>query len=561
MSFSRRIKYFKQIAILLTFFWTLLTALFAFYQFYNEKKHIEATSLEKVRGVGEQSTSFIYWAYEQKVNAISDEQKYSIKNNFSLKELLYILAKQSHMELKIESVYKDINGLEAPFGVKRALNNMKNTRQEHHAIFEKEGQKYLFFTKPLIANESCLRCHVHDEEALGSLLGYTTIEMKVPTFKEANEQSYYFLITMYFGTWILGLFAIWWIHLKGKNYLNEKTRLYEESMYALIDMMEKRDSYTAGHSQRVAEYSKMLVLAFGYSEEEADFVYKAGMLHDIGKIEIPDAILLKPEKLTQTEYTLIKHHSNASYELLCREPFGVLAHIVLHHHERYDGKGYPDGLKGDQIPFFAQIIAVADTFDAITTNRAYRKSLSKEHAIAILEEESGKQFNPQIVSMAKKVFAEISLPENTTQMPKDLLEEMRFSYYFRDQLTGYYNSNYLKFIFAHAGDCQMTMLCIDHLNCQNFAFYNKKHGWKEGDALLQRIANEIHAIYPEAIIVRIYSDNFLVLHTQKHEHMDYHRIDTLLEKEGLVMMYEHIDLNMHEPLSFEILEDKLLNNV
>jgi GGDEF domain-containing protein len=357
------------------------------------------------------------------------------------------------------------------------------------------------------------------------------------------------------------LFAIWWIHLKGKNYLNEKTRLYEESMYALIDMMEKRDSYTAGHSQRVAEYSKMLVLAFGYSEEDADFVYKAGMLHDIGKIEIPDAILLKPEKLTPIEYTLIKHHSNASYELLCREPFGALAHIVLHHHERYDGKGYPDGLKGDQIPFFAQIIAVADTFDAITTNRAYRKSLSKEHAIAILEEESGKQFNPQIVLMAKKVFAEISLPENTTQMPKDLLEEMRFSYYFRDQLTGYYNSNYLKFIFAHAGDCQKTMLCIDHLNCQNFASYNKKRGWKEGDALLQRIANEIHAIYPEAIIIRIYSDNFLVLHTQKHEHMDYHRIDTFLEEEGLVMMYEQIDLNMHEPISFEILEDKLLNNV
>jgi len=560
MSFSRRIKYFKQIAILLTIFWTLLTALFAFYQFYNEKKHIEETSLEKVRGVGEQSASFIYWAYEQKVNAMSDEQKYSVKNNFSLKELLSILAKQSHMELKIEPVYKDITALIAPFGVKRALNNMKSTLQEHHAIFEKEGQKYLFYTKPLLANESCLRCHVHDEEAVGSLLGYTTIEMKVPTFQEANEQSYYFLITMYFGTWILGLFAIWWIHLKGKNYLNEKTRLYEESMYALIDMMEKRDSYTAGHSQRVAEYSKLLVLAFGYSEEEADFVYKSGMLHDIGKIEIPDAILLKPEKLTPIEYTLIKRHSTASYELLCREPFSALADIVLHHHERYDGKGYPDGLKGEQIPFFAQIISVADAFDAITTNRAYRKSLSREQAIFILEEESGKQFNPMIVSVAKKVFAGIVLPENTTQMPKDLLEEMRFSYYFRDQLTGYYNSNYLKFIFAHAGDCQMTMLGIDHLNCQNFASYNKKRGWKEGDALLQRIAHEIHAIYPDAIIIRVYSDNFLVLHTQKHEHMDYQRIDTLLEAQGLSMTYGHINVSMDEPISFEILEDKLLNN-
>ena len=115
-------------------------------------------------------------------------------------------------------------------------------------------------------------------------------------------------------------------------------------MYGLIDMMEKRDSYTAGHSQRVAEYSRLIVLASGGSHDDADFVYKAGMLHDIGKIEIPDAILLKPDKLNETEYALIKRHSTASYELLCREPFSSLANIVLHHHERYDGKGYRHNL-------------------------------------------------------------------------------------------------------------------------------------------------------------------------------------------------------------------------
>lgn len=561
MSVTKRIKYFKQIAMFLTFFWTILTAIFACYQLYNEEKHIAKSSLEKIRGVSEQSVAFIYWAYEQKAKVLSDESKYSVKNNFSLKELLYVLAKQSHMDLKIESQHKEFDKLICPPSVKRALTNMKNSLEEHHAIFDKEGEKYIFYTKPLIANASCLSCHVHSDEQVGAFLGYTSIEMKIPTFKEANEQSYYFLITMYLGTWLLGIFAIWWIHLKGKNYLNEKTKLYEESMYALIDMMEKRDSYTAGHSQRVAEYSKMLVLASGYSHEDADLVYKAGMLHDIGKIEIPDAILLKPEKLSQTEYSLIKHHSNASYELLCREPFSALSTIVLHHHERYDGKGYPSGLKGEQIPFFAQIIAVADAFDAMTTNRAYRKSMTKEEALRVLKEEKGKQFNPFIVELALTVFATIDLPEHTTQMPKDLLEEMRFSYYFRDQLTGYYNINYLKFIFAHAGDCEFKMLCIDHLNCQNFALFNKKRGWKEGDAILQRIADEIHHIYPEAIIIRAYSDHFLVLHTQKHEHMDYARIDELLKHYELFMQYQHIDLNMGGPISFEILEDKLLNNV
>lgn len=561
MSVTKRIRYFKQIAMSLTLFWTLLTAVFIYYQLYNEEKHILKSSLEKIKEVGNQSVSFIYWAYEEKAKALTDEQKFNLKSNFSLKELLYVLAKQSHMDLTIESKYKEIEKLSYPQNIKHSLANMKHSREEYHTIYNKEGQKYIFYAKPLLANASCLSCHVHEDEQIGSFLGYASIEMKIPSFKESNEQSYYFLVSMYFGTWLLGIFAIWWIHLKGKNYLNEKTKLYEESMYALIDMMEKRDSYTAGHSQRVAEYSKMLVLASGYSHEDADFVYKAGMLHDIGKIEIPDAILLKPEKLTQKEYSIIKHHSNASYELLCREPFTALSTIVLHHHERYDGHGYPSGLKGEQIPFFAQIIAVADAFDAMTTNRAYRKSMSKETALNVLIEEKGKQFNPLIAELAQTVFQAISLPEHTTQMPKDLLEEMRFSYYFRDQLTGYYNTNYLKFIFAHAGDCEFKMLCIDHLNCENFAVFNKKHGWKEGDVMLQRIADEIHVIYPEAIIIRAYSDNFLVVHTKKDEHMDYARIDILLKNYELSMQYKHIDLNMHEPISFEILEDKLLNNV
>lgn len=93
MSTHKRIKYFKQIAILLTIFWTLLTAIFAFYQFYNEEKHIVKSSLEKIKGVSEQSVAFIYWAYDQKAKALSDDQKYSIRNNFSLKELLAVLAK------------------------------------------------------------------------------------------------------------------------------------------------------------------------------------------------------------------------------------------------------------------------------------------------------------------------------------------------------------------------------------------------------------------------------------------------------------------------------------
>lgn len=559
MSANKRIKYFKQLALLVTFFWTLLTAIFAYYQFHNEELHTKATSLEKIKGVSEQSSAFIYWAYEQKAKSPQEQQRYTFSNSFSLKEVLQHLAKQSDMEFSITSQYIETEKLFVPFVLKKTLRAMNERREQQHTIYTKEGEEYLYYVNPLLANKNCLSCHVHMDEQEGAVLGHTTIEMKIPTFKESNPQSYYFLMAMYCGTWLLGLFATWWIHHKGKNYLNEKTKLYEESMYALIDMMEKRDSYTAGHSQRVAEYSRLLLQAMQHSVEDAELIYKAGMLHDIGKIEIPDAILLKPEKLLPIEYSLIQNHSRASYELLTREPFSALATIVLHHHEKYDGTGYPHKLKEDEIPFFSQVIAVADAFDAMTTNRSYRKGLSKEEALNILEEESGKQFNPKIVAVAKEVFKDFKLPEAATQMPKDLLEEMRFSYYFKDQLTGFYNLNYLKFIFAHLDDCKSKLLRIDHLNCLNFSSYNKKYGWKKGDELLCTIANTIHETYPEAIIMRVYSDNFYVLHLDHFTAKNCINVYALIEKHGLEVTCKHLDLNTHEEITFEILEDKLLH--
>lgn len=558
MSVTKRIKYFKQIAILLTIFWTILTFFFVVYQFNSEARHIEENSLEKIKGVSQQSVAFIYWAYEQKSKALSDDQKYRIKNNFSLKELLYVLEKQSNMELHIESIGLHSQEHICHPSFKKALGRLEKNKEDSFVFFEEEGKKNLYYLKPLIANQSCISCHIHDESKVGDLLGFASLRMQVPDFSEANPRSYYFLIIMYAGTWILGLFAIWWIHSRGKNYLNEKTKLYEESMYALVHMMEKRDSYTAGHSKRVAEYSKMLVLALGYTYDDADYIYKAGMLHDIGKIEIPDAILLKPDTLTPQEYSLIKYHSEASFELLKHEPFAVLSKVVLHHHEHYDGRGYPDGLVGDDIPFFSQVITVADAFDAMTTNRAYRKSLTRTEALAILEKESGKHFNPRIVKVAQKVFETVQLPENTTQMPKDLLEEMRFSYYFKDQLTGHYNLNYLKFIFAHLDLCKNKMIRIDHLNCIDFTSFNKKYGWKKGDELLCSIAHVIKETYPNAVIMRVYSDNFFVLHLDKFIPMSYELVYNLVEKNGLQVVYKHLDLDTDEAISFEILEDKLL---
>lgn len=559
MSVNKRIKYFKKLAIILTIFWSLLTAVFAYYQLYNEAQHTLKNTFQKAKGVSAQSSAFIFWAYEEKARSMNDEQRNITKNSFTLKEILYNLAKENNMEYSINSQYHDIENAPLLPDLKKTLLKMKDTKSDQHTIYTKDDETYLFYAKPLLANESCLGCHVHDEEKVDAFLGYTVTQIKIPTFKEVNPKSFYFLIMMYCGTWILGLFAIWWIHLKGKNYLNEKTKLYEESMYALVDMMEKRDSYTAGHSQRVAEYSRLLLQAMKYSAEDAELIYKAGMLHDIGKIEIPDAILLKPEKLLPIEYLLIQNHSQASFELLCREPFSSLARIVLHHHERYDGTGYPDKLKGSETPFFSQVIAIADAFDAMTTNRSYRKSLSKEVALAILEEESGKQFNPLIVSVAKEVFKTVILPSDTTQMPKDLLEEMRFSYYFKDQLTGFYNLNYLKFIVAHLDDYKSKLIRIDHLNCIDFSSYNKKNGWREGNKLLCDLANAIHQTYPDAIIMRVYSDKFYVLHMHSFTPKSCESVFAIGLKSGLKMTCKHLDIDDEEEITFEMLEERLLH--
>ena len=137
MSLSKKIKYFKQIAILLTICWTFLTSLFVVYQFINEEKHIEQSSLEKIKGVAEQSVAFVYWAYEQKAKALSDEQKYSIRNNFSLRDLLAVLARHSDMDLSINSIYKDIHAMSVPASVKQSLLSVKETKQDTYNIFYK----------------------------------------------------------------------------------------------------------------------------------------------------------------------------------------------------------------------------------------------------------------------------------------------------------------------------------------------------------------------------------------------------------------------------------------
>ncbi|MEK4115003.1 HD domain-containing phosphohydrolase [Paenibacillus sp. FSL W8-0919] len=192
--------------------------------------------------------------------------------------------------------------------------------------------------------------------------------------------------------------------VRGLQVREERNRKLLDSYFAaLAAALDARDPYTAGHSLRVAEYSVLIGRLAGLSEEEIDLLRKTALLHDIGKIGVRDHILLKEGKLTEEEFNQVKTHPQQGENILLQiEPADAMAPYlegVRSHHERYDGCGYPDGLKGKEIPLFGRIIAVADAYDAMTSDRPYRSGMRSADALNILEEGKGTQWDPDFAGM------------------------------------------------------------------------------------------------------------------------------------------------------------------
>lgn len=172
----------------------------------------------------------------------------------------------------------------------------------------------------------------------------------------------------------------------------------ERIVYALARAVEAKDSYTEAHTARVATAALALGRAVGLPEDELDLLYRGAMLHDIGKIGIPDEILLKRGRLTARELDRIQQHPAIGEDIArpLRSASPLLG-IIRHHHERYDGRGYPDRLSGGEIPLAARIVAIADAFDAMTSSRPYRPARDEDEALSILEHEAGSQWDPALV--------------------------------------------------------------------------------------------------------------------------------------------------------------------
>ena len=197
-----------------------------------------------------------------------------------------------------------------------------------------------------------------------------------------------------------------------QNANDQLEKAYLESIETLRYTVEAKDSYTRGHSDRVSAYSVLIGKHLNLPEEDLKILKIGGLFHDIGKIGVPDSILLKESKLTDDEYSEIKNHPSIGAHILSNATiFKDIIPIVKHHHEKYDGHGYPAQLKGEDIPYFARIAAIADSFDAMTSRRTYRNSLPIDTVISEFERCKGTQFNPELddlfLDILKNHFDEI----------------------------------------------------------------------------------------------------------------------------------------------------------
>ncbi len=285
-----------------------------------------------------------------------------------------------------------------------------------------------------------------------------------------------------------------------------------ELIRSLANIIETRDLYTRGHSEAVAYYSVLIGDELGLSSTEIEELKIAGILHDIGKIGIPDYILFKPGKLLDKEYEIVKIHTLIGAELIKEiDWLSQIAPIVKSHHERWDGNGYPEGLKAEQIPFLARILCIADSFDAMTSQRVYKKIKSKEEALKEIERCAGTQFDPYIAKYAIKALKKyplFSFAQEESFVPQ-VIESIRKSYYTIDLTTGYKNFHGLlddlkKLSYKDV----ITLLLID---IKKFVYFTLKKGFFEGNTVLKKCAELTSKYFETTFVYRPFSDTFIVI--------------------------------------------------
>ncbi|MBP3868967.1 MAG: diguanylate cyclase [Solobacterium sp.] len=332
--------------------------------------------------------------------------------------------------------------------------------------------------------------------------------------------------------------------------LQEKSRQISEmavqTITTIANTIDAKDEYTEGHSNRVAQYSRMLAKKLGKSDEEADEIYNIALLHDIGKIGVPDSILNKPGKLTEEEFKMIKQHPSIGGKILKDvKSFPNLEVGARYHHERFDGRGYPEGLAGEDIPEIARIICVADSFDAMNSNRVYRRHFTREYIRSELERCQGSQFDPAVAQAMLELMDEEALDEvdqretllsidadngehqpkydgidrrihDTPEVKKELEE---VSNRIREYMINTEEKDILdvlgeektiqKFETEVARKLMSGDGCLVLMDIDNFSRMNHEYGFLAGDACLRMVAETLMG-FENSEVCRYEGDSFLI---------------------------------------------------
>lgn len=306
-------------------------------------------------------------------------------------------------------------------------------------------------------------------------------------------------------------------------------KLSLQVLRTLSTTIETKDEYTRGHSHRVGEYAALIARELGWSQEEIINLKNTADLHDIGKIGVPDTILNKPTKLTEDEYIIIKDHTVIGAEIL--KNITLIPHaaeVARSHHERYDGTGYPDGLKGEDIPLYARVIAVADSYDAMSSRRIYRSALSRQEICEEIRSNQGKQFGPVIAEVFLRLLTEDRLqvqeadsttPENADQ-PNMEFEIGKFVSDIMQTMKAQEDSENFDFLtglpMRNAGEKLAARLMEEHDGClifmdmDNLKQINDIYGHKAGDRALKVFGSILASQKADAAACRLGGDEFLL---------------------------------------------------
>lgn len=311
-------------------------------------------------------------------------------------------------------------------------------------------------------------------------------------------------------------------HLELEIEKKQNKKITLQMMESLSTTIEAKDEYTRGHSRRVAQYAALIAENLGWSKEEIQNLKNCAYLHDIGKIGIPDQILNKPGKLTNEEFNLIKQHTTIGQDIL--KDITIIPHIdevTRSHHEHYDGTGYPDGLKGNEIPIQARVIALADSYDAMNSRRIYRNALSHGRIYHEIQMNAGTQFDPDITKVFLKLMDNGSLynleheilptqEDTINKFISDVVTTMQDQEETKniDYLTGLPVRNVGQKRIASA--MQKTNGCLIFLDMDNLKKINDVYGHKAGDRALKKLGKLLLNISIPKIACRMGGDEFLL---------------------------------------------------